>query len=106
MQIAHRLALRYLGSLLSAGPNILEPRFDRIETGSRFLILTRFLDANRFPTSLENALAIEKFHQFGDHLVRGFFHQPMPPALDQDALDIVRHHPALLDQERTAGFFS
>ena len=48
-------------------------------------------------------LAIEKFHQFRDHLVRRLFHQPVAPAFDQDALDIGGHHPALLDQKRTAG---
>src|SRR6202022_415582 len=51
-------------------------------------------------------LAIEKFDQFRDHLVRRFFHQPMSPVFDQYALDVRSHHLALLDQERTAGFFS
>ena len=51
-------------------------------------------------------LAIEKFDQFRDDLVQRFFHQPMAPAFDEHALDIGRHHPALLDQERTAGFFA
>ena len=50
-------------------------------------------------------LAIEKFNQFRDDLVRRLFHQPMPPALDEHTLDIGRDHLALLDQERTAGFF-
>src|SRR5216684_3412222 len=51
-------------------------------------------------------LAIEKFDQFRDHLVRRFFHQPVAPAFDEYALDIGRDHLALLDQERTAGFFA
>ena len=50
-------------------------------------------------------LAIEKFYQFRDDLVRRLFHQPMPPALDEHTLDIGRDHLALFDQERTAGFF-
>src|SRR6266576_4696333 len=51
-------------------------------------------------------LAIEKFDQFRDHLVRRFFHQPVAPAFYQFALDIRSHHLALLDQEPTAGFFT
>src|SRR5437773_1047559 len=51
-------------------------------------------------------LSIEKFDQFRDHLIRRFLHQPMAAALDQDALDIARDHPALLDQERAAGLFA
>ena len=51
-------------------------------------------------------LAIEKFDQFRDYLVRRLLHQPMAAAFDEHALDIGRHHLALLDQERTAGFFA
>ena len=51
-------------------------------------------------------LAIEKFDQFGDHLVRRLFHQPVAPAFDEHALDVISHHLALLDQERTAGFLA
>jgi hypothetical protein len=51
-------------------------------------------------------LAIEKFDQFRDHLVRRLFHQPVASTFDEYALDIGRHHLALLDQERTAGFFA
>jgi len=47
-------------------------------------------------------LAIEKFHQFRDHLVRRFFHQPVAPAFDKDALDIGGHHLALLDSATSA----
>ena len=76
--------------------------------------LTRFPYANRYPppdqvrglASLENALPIEKFNQFGNHLVRRFFHQPMSAVFDQDPLDICRDHLALLDQERAAGFLA
>src|ERR1700694_303851 len=50
-------------------------------------------------------LAIEKFNQFRDHLVRGFFHQPVSASVDKHALDIGCDHLALLDQERTAGLF-
>src|ERR1700686_544230 len=52
------------------------------------------------------SLAIEKFHQFRDHLVRRFFHQPMSAVFDKHALDVGRYHLALLDQERPAGFFA
>ena len=51
-------------------------------------------------------LAIEKFDQFRDHLVRRFFHQPVAPAFDEYALNIGGYHLALLDQERTAGLFA
>src|ERR1700682_756492 len=51
-------------------------------------------------------LTIEEFDQLRDHLVRRFFHQPVSGSLDEHALDVARHHLALLDQERTAGFFS
>jgi len=51
-------------------------------------------------------LTIEKLDQFRDDLVWCFFHQPVSRAFDKHALNIVRHHLALLDQERTAGFFS
>src|SRR5258706_648744 len=53
-----------------------------------------------------SVLAIEKFDQLRDHLVRRFFHQPVSFVFDEYAFDIRRHHLALLDQERTAGFFS
>src|SRR6266702_5181721 len=51
-------------------------------------------------------LAIEKFDQFRDHLIGRLLHQPVAAALDQDALDIARDHPALLDQELAAGLFA
>ena len=51
-------------------------------------------------------LAIEKFDQFRDYLVRRLFHQPVASTFDEYALDIGRYHLALLDQERTAGFFA
>src|ERR1700694_2107873 len=51
-------------------------------------------------------LTIEKLDQFRDDLLGRFFHQPVPCALDKHALNVSRHHLALLDQERAAGFFS
>jgi len=54
----------------------------------------------------DHALAVEKFDQLRDHLVRRFFHQPVSAIPNQHALDIGRHHLALLDQERTACFFA
>src|SRR5438445_10954265 len=51
-------------------------------------------------------LVIEKFDQFRDHLIGRLLHQPVAAALDEDALDIARDHPALLDQERAAGLFA
>src|SRR5258706_3249978 len=51
-------------------------------------------------------LAIEKFDQFRDDLVRRLFHQPVAPAFYQYDLDIGRYHFAQLDQEGAAGFFA
>jgi hypothetical protein len=42
-------------------------RFDRIETGLWILDLTRFLDANRPPLRLENALMSRQ--RDGDHML-------------------------------------
>src|SRR6266576_5821435 len=59
-----------------------------------------------FVESPDQSSAVEKFHQLRDHLVRRFLHQPVSAIPDEHALDIGRHHLALLDQERTAGFFA
>jgi hypothetical protein len=40
-------------SLIAQSFHGLETRFDRIETASRFVDLTRFLDANRSPLRLK-----------------------------------------------------
>src|ERR1700730_12542118 len=52
-----------------------------------------------------SVLATEKLDEFRDHLIRSFFHQPVTAAFDEHALDVGRHHLALLDQERPGGFF-
>src|SRR6267142_1591392 len=44
------------------------------------------------PTFPDHALAVEKFHQLRDHLVRRFFHQPVSAIPNQHTLDIGRHH--------------
>jgi len=59
-----------------------------------------------FVESPDQSSAVEKFHQLRDHLVRRFLHQPVSAIPNQHALDIGRHHLALLDQERTACFFA
>lgn len=45
------------------------------------------------------SLAIEEFDEFRDDLIRCFFHEPVPGMTDDDAFNIRRHKPALLDQE-------
>ena len=44
-------------------------------------------------------LAIEKFDEFGDDLIGGFFHQPVPGIADDHPFNIRRHEPTLLNQE-------
>src|SRR6201991_2784885 len=56
--------------------------------------------------SAGNFLAVEKLDQFWNDLIRRFFHQPVPLTLEDHALDISRHQPALLDQEITARLLS
>ena len=45
------------------------------------------------------SLATEEVDEFRDDLIRRFFHQPVPRMTDDDAFNIRRHKPALLDQE-------
>jgi hypothetical protein len=45
------------------------------------------------------SLATEEIDEFRDDLIRRFFHQPVPGMTDDDAFNIRRHKPALLDQD-------
>jgi hypothetical protein len=44
-------------------------------------------------------LAIEKLDEFGDDLIGRFFHEPVPGITNDHPLNILRHEPALLNQE-------
>ena len=45
------------------------------------------------------SLAVEKFDEFRDDLIRRFFHEPVAGITNDHAFDIRRHKPALLNQE-------
>ena len=45
------------------------------------------------------SLATEEFDEFRDDLIRRLFHEPVPGMTDDDAFNMRRHKPALLDQE-------
>ena len=51
-------------------------------------------------------LAVEKFDEFRDHLIRRFFHEPVSGVANDHAFHIRRHKPALLNQALAGGFFA
>src|SRR6266853_6647696 len=85
----------------AGGNSGMRPRSKKAEAMPKF-----FASRSNSANDADGILTIEEFDQLRDYLVRRFFHQPVSGSLDEHALDVARHHLALLDQERTAGFFS
>jgi hypothetical protein len=51
-------------------------------------------------------LAIQKFDELRDDLIRRFFHEPVAGIANDHAFDIRRNEPALLNEKIAGGFFT